>query len=426
VKEITQTFKNKLFSNYAIYLGANLIGSAIPFLFLPILTRYLSPTDYGIVATFQILLFIFTILVGLNIHGVLSRTYFDLDSQKLKQLNFNLILISLASFLIIVASIEVLIKFNFTPPELPNQWLFIIALTALLEVWSNLILALWRVQEKPLQFGKFQISKIIINVLLSFLLVVVWTLNWRGRVVGIIIADIIFGSTALLILLREDLVKPRLNLSYIKDALFFGVPLIPHALSGWITTYVDRFFIANMVGMADVGIYSVAYQIGSIIGILASSFNQAWTPFLFKKLSQGNQDSKTTIVKLTYCYFVVIIFLTALLSLTAPFIISFFLGDEFEQATRYVPWIAAGYSATGMYYMVVNYIFYAKKTYYLAVITLSAALINILLNFIFISRNGTIGAAQATTITSLIIFVSTWFLSNRVCQMPWKLQSIEG
>ncbi|NLK71578.1 MAG: flippase, partial [Clostridiales bacterium] len=85
-------------------------------------------------------------------------------------------------------------------------------------------------------------------------------------------------------------------------------------------------------------------------------------------------------------------------------------------------WIALSYAFDGMYKMVVNYIFYAQKTYILAWITFLAAGINIILNYLLIKINGAIGAAQATTATFALQFLLTWFLSSRVYKMPWILK----
>ena len=209
--------------------------------------------------------------------------------------------------------------------------------------------------------------------------------------------------------------------TYVKDALVFGIPLIPHAFGGWVITWIDRIFINSMVSVAATGIYTVGYQVGMIIGLLAISFNRAWTPFLFEKLKENNSASKLRIVKFTYLYGVGIIVLALALSLVAPWFLEFFVSKDFHCAYKYVFWIALGYAANGMYFMVVNYIFYVKKTYILAWVTFFSAGINIVLNYFFIKANGAIGAAQATTITFFISFILTWILSARVYKMPWLL-----
>jgi O-antigen/teichoic acid export membrane protein len=186
----------------------------------------------------------------------------------------------------------------------------------------------------------------------------------------------------------------------------------------------DRLFIANMIGLPATGVYTVGYQVGSIINLLAMSFNNAYVPWLYQRLKNNSNSTKIKIVKFTYLYFFAIITLAILLAFLAPPILKILLGKSFNESSIYVSWIAMGYAFNGMYLMVVNYIFYSEKTKILAYITFSAALINILLNYLFIKAFGAIGAAQATTIVFAIKFFLVWFFSSKVQPMPWNLKKI--
>ena len=140
-----------------------------------------------------------------------------------------------------------------------------------------------------------------------------------------------------------------------------------------------------------------------IISLLAHSFNLTWSPFLFEKLKVNNYPSKVKVVKFTYLYDGGIILLVLVLSFIAPYFLKFFVSQYFYSAYKYVLWIVLGYAFQGMYFMVVNYIFYVKKTYILACITFLSAGVNFVLNYFFIKANGAIGAAQVTTITFFYI-----------------------
>lgn len=429
MNNLSRIFKHKLISNYGIYLGANLLSSAIPFIFLPILTRYLSPEDYGTVVTFKVLIAIFSILIGVNTHGALNRTYFRLKGIDFQKYLCNLLIICLISFVFFTLVTYIVFKVDILFIDISKKWIFLIIVFSLFEAFSKLILSLWRAQEKPLRFGFFNILKSLVNISLSIFLVIHLDMSWQGRVLGIIITGLLFGFFAFLGLRWNHVSNKISNIDFIdskhiQNALHFGLPLIPHALSGWIINYIDRFFIASMIGMSQVGIYSVAYQIGNIIGIFALSFNQAWSPFLFRQLNRNSQKIKIRIVQFTYAYFLIICSLSIVLSLGFASIAPFFVGQNFQNSTQYVIWVALGYAANGMYFMVVNYIFYAEKNYYLPFITVFSAIVNIALNYLLISYNGTIGAAQATTITYAVTFLITWYVSRNVYTMPWNLREI--
>ena len=383
------------------------------------MTRYLTPTDYGIVATFNVLLAVMVVFVGLSMHGAINVNFFKLNKGELKNYIGNVFLILFSSFLLVFTIVYIL-KSNFSFfTKFPENWIPFIVIIALCQSIYAINIGLWQVEQKSLPYGLFQISRTILNISLSLIFVVLLCWGWQGRLLGTIITSVIFGLLSIFVIYKREYIKFSLNKKYIKDALFFGIPLIPHALGGWIITGIDRIFINSMVGVAATGIYTVGYQVGMIIGLLAHSFNLAWAPFLYEKLKENNHSTKVKIVKFTYLYDVGIILLALGLSFIAPYFLKFFVSENFYFAYKYVLWIALGYAFHGMYLMVVNYIFYVKKTYILAWVTFLSAGVNIILNYFFIKANGAIGAAQATTITFFVQFIMVWILSAKVYRMPW-------
>jgi O-antigen/teichoic acid export membrane protein len=281
------------------------------------------------------------------------------------------------------------------------------------------LLTLWQMQGKAVSYGIFRNTQTICNVLFTLLLVIVLNYGWQGRLGAQIFTAAIFSVVALGLLYKHGFLKISFNSEYVKDALSFGIPLIPHALGAFVISMIDRLFITKMVGIADTGIYSVGYQIGMIIGLIENSFNQAWVPWLYSKLAAGGTDVKIKIVRITYCYNLFILLLALGLGWLGPWAIKFFVGREFAGSGIYVVWIAPGYAFNGMYKMVCNYIFFIGKTYILAWVTFFSAVANIGLNYVLVSAYGAIGAAQASTLTFFVSFVLTWMLSARVYPMPW-------
>lgn len=426
---ITHTFRkaiqtythHSLFKNSAVYMSVNIINTAIPILLLPILTRFLTPADYGIVALYQVIQSVVGVLVGLNTHGVVTTNFFRMKREELRVYIGNLFIIlglSSAFTLIILLFIK---SWLANIIGFPAGWFLVILIAAAFRYFTTVNLILWQSEQRPFPYGIFQIASTITNVGMSILLVVVLRMEWEGRLLGIIITMIIFGTVSIYFLFSRGYVRFRINKQHIKDALAFGLPLIPHAIAGLVITATDRIFISAMVDVSATGLYSVGYQIAMIIELLAVSFNSAWVPFLFQKLTENNPATKRAIVKLTYGYFFIILLLALLVAFAAPLFLSVFVGPDFQNSSQYVFWIALGYAASGMYYMVTNYIFYVKKTYILAWVTFGSALLNIILNYFLIKSNGAIGAAQATMISFFVTFIAVWILSARVYHMPWKL-----
>lgn len=413
---------SKLLRATGIYSISSIINSAIPFFLLPIMTRYLSPNDYGIVSMYGVLLSFLMPFVGVSVHGAISRMYFERDVIKFEEYLYNCLLILCASTLIIL-----MITLFFYKPiaqifSIPTQLIWIAVIISFSQFITNVVLILWQVQLKPIYYGIYQISQTIIIMLLSLVLVVIFGMNWRGRVYAQLITLIIYSIIGIYIISKNKWLSFNFNYEYIKHALHFGVPLIPHLLGGAIMTMIDRIFITRMVGIETTGIYTVGYQIGMIINILATAFNQAYIPWLYSKLKENLETVKYKIVKFTYLYFALILFLAFLLSFISPKLLDIFIGKKYNESNIFIAWVAVGYAFNGMYLMVTNYVFYAQKTKYLSWITLIGSFLNIGLNYILIKKNGAIGAAQATTIIYTVKFILTWIYSSSVYRMPWRLR----
>lgn len=417
IKKITN---NSLFKDTSIYTLMTMINKAIPFLLLPLLTRYLTPTDYGIVSMFTLLSSVMLPFIGISGDAAISRQYFNQEKYNIKKYVGNVFIILIFSSFLIGFLLHLFSNQLSLISSFPRDYLWTVVLYTVTLFIMNVKLSLWRAQKKSILFSLFNISKTFFNIIFSILLIVFIGLGWEGRIYALLFTGFIFSIVSIFSLIKNKEIKIEFDINYLKNAIAYGFPLIPHLLSGTILSMTDRLFITNMIGVGVTGIYSVGYQIGSIINILSHSFNNAYIPWLYEKLKENQYATKVKIVKFTYIYFVGILLLALGLGILAPIFLNVFLGKAFNESSVYVIWIALGYAFNGMYLMVVNYIFYEQKNSILAMVTFATALLNIVLNYFFIRKFGAIGAAQATTIIFAIKFVVVWVLSAKVHKMPWK------
>jgi len=420
IENIKKILQSSLLKNTGIYTITSVINSAIPFFLLPILTRSMTPEDYGLVSMFTLLVTFAAPFVGLSVNGAITRKYYERESVNIWQYVFNCFLILVGSTLLTGLVLWIFSKPISVVSAFPLGSLWMIILYSFCQFTTSIILSLWQVQKKSFFYGLFTNIQTLINFTLSIILVVGLNLGWRGRVYGQVITLAFFAALTIIILMKNKWIRVSFNKEYMIDALKFGVPLIPHALSSSIISMTDRFFITNMVGLAATGVYTAGYQIGSIINLLAVSFNNAYVPWLFEKLKEDNYNTKVKIVKFTYLYYLGIFLLACILGFLAPPFLGAFLGKSFSESGKYVFWVAVGYAFNGMYFMVVNYIFYSKETKLLTMVTFVTSIINIILNYFFIKAFGAIGASQATTVVFALKFFMVWVLAAKVYKMPWK------
>jgi O-antigen/teichoic acid export membrane protein len=417
---VYKIFNSSLFRSSGTYTITSFVNAGIPFLLLPIITRYLSPADYGRVAMFSLLVSIIGIFVGLNLDGAINRVYFE-KNINFKQYIANCLLILIKSTILTFLTVFLFKDFVSYISNIPKFWILVAVVFSFFQFLTITILRICQARMKAKEYSFIQIGQSLLNVLLTIMLVVVLRLRWEGRILSQFFSVFIFGTFSF-ITLYKYWTEWKISKDYIKHALKFGIPLIPHSIGGMLMVATDRFIINNTLGLKETGIYTVGLQIGMIIQLFADSFNKAYAPWLFEKLNQSDLNTKIKIVKFTYLYFIAIILFALTLGISAPFLMKFLVGKSFYESSSVVLWIALGGAFNGMYYMVTNYIFYSYKTYILAWITLFCGLINILLTYLLTKNFGVVGAGISYSIIAVIFFIFTFILSSKIYKMPWSLR----
>jgi O-antigen/teichoic acid export membrane protein len=361
------------------------------------------------------------IFIGLNSVGVIEVNYFQVSKEKLKIYIGNLmyILAIMTSVFIIFNLLFGEYIFKFT--HISKEWMFLAIFIALFQIITTLNLVLFRVKHNAKAYSLYEIAQNLFNVSLTLILVVGFHFKWEGRLIAMGVAFILFGMLSFYIIYKtKNLIVFKYKKEYLKDILHYGIPLIPHSLAGWIKTGLDRIFITGLISVSATGIYSVGYQLGTVIAVIATSLYKAWLPKLYEMLSKGlDEKEKLKIVKITYLYFICMILLAILLYCFLVFFMDIFIDKKFEGSKIIIFYILIAYTFDAMYFAVVCYIFYFKKTKYISMVTLFTSFLHAPLSYILIKNHGIEGATFVSVLTFGISFFIIWYVSNKVYPMPW-------
>lgn len=409
-----------MLKSMGIYTLSNVINAGIPFLLLPVLTNYLTTSDYGVLSNFNAMANIMIPLVGINLMSSVQIQYLKEDVSDRDYLSSGLRIVLLLSVFftgILYLFADDLVRIT----GIPIYLLYFLGIYAVFNLTIEVLLALWRMENKAQYYGIFRISRTILEVSLILIFVIGFGYDFKGSIYGMMIAYGAGSLAALGILFKKKLLFGTYNNEYVRHVIKYGVPLIPHALSGIVIMFSDKLILTYYHGLSMNGIYSVGFMVGQVIGLAQNSFNQAWVPWAFSKLKEGKEADKLRLVKITYLYFIGIIVAVLFLWLIVPFIYEF-LGKEFKAGMDLVLWIALGFAFNGMYKMVSVYAFYLEKTTRIAIASFGAAIVNIILNFVLIPDYGAQGAAISTLIAMILQFIYMWIISSRLIKMPWLLR----
>ncbi len=287
-------------------------------------------------------------------------------------------------------------------------------------------LTVLRNQGRAKLYGSFEITNTAINLCITLFLVVYVGLGWEGRAFGVFLAPVIVGTVGLLRLYRANFVIQDFNKNTINQALRVSIPLVPHSLSMIIIALSDRIFLDQMIGKEAVGIYTVGYQFGMIVAISTDSFNKVWSPWMYNQLAHITDRMRLRIVQITYLYDVGVVIFAVCVTYISYFLIRIMTTEAYYGAQQFVIWVALGYALRGMYMMRFPYLVHVGQTNFLAVLTTFSAIVNLGANYLLISRNGILGAAQATLLAFLIQFIGVWWYANKIYPMPWRSPALIG
>lgn len=410
----------KLLSSFAVYTLSGFINAGIPFLILPILTKYLSPGDYGIVSLFSAFESFVLAFVTIGIIDIIGFEYFRATKEKFRIIFSNSITLSFICCLLLTMIIFCFAETLSQLINLPVSLLLFIPFCCYCFVLSSAVKVLLRNQNRPKSFSLYLILATIFEVLLTLYLVIWVGLKWQGRIGSHLITAVTLLIASFCIFNVLKILSPSFSMEQSWEILKKGGPLIFDSLSVFVLEVSDRFFIAYLCGMAATGIYSVGSQIAMVILVLTTAFSNSFFPLLYKTLKEKTTDGKVKIVKTTYIYLSSLIVVLVLLSFViTPILFDYIIDARYSEATRYVFWVGLGYFFLSIHVLFKGYLLYNKKVQYLTFVSILVMVTNLVLNFWLINMYGEIGAAYATAISYCLAGLLMVFFAVRNVKMPW-------
>jgi O-antigen/teichoic acid export membrane protein len=224
--------------------------------------------------------------------------------------------------------------------------------------------------------------------------------RYLGMVYSKIAVTLIFSLISI-VLLKKVIIQ-RFLLKHVKYALLFGLPIVIHEISGLMLNSADQFMINYIIGSSETGLYSFAYKISMLFTILTLGLNQAWLPQFYEKLkTKSYGEIKITMQK----YSIGITVVAVLMVLFSPLLVRIMASKQYYDSIVLIPIIIIGFMFHYLYVVYVNYVFYEKRTFFIALFTVISALINIGLNYVLLPLFGYEIAAWTTLISYLVLFV---------------------
>ncbi|MBR4949899.1 MAG: polysaccharide biosynthesis C-terminal domain-containing protein, partial [Clostridia bacterium] len=242
------------------------------------------------------------------------------------------------------------------------------------------------------------------TIVLNIVFLVVFKMGIVGYVFANIFADLISAIFLFTYAKLHRFVKFRkIEKSTITGMLKYAIPLIPTNIFWWITNVSDRYIVTAMEGADINGLYAVANKIPSMLVLLSTVFMEAWQ---MSAITENKKGERENFFKKVFSSYQSVVFIGGafLILFTKP-ITKLLVSDSFYNAWTYTPFLIIAMACSCLATFMGSVYVVEKKSVMSLVTTMTGAILNIIMNFILVPRFGANGAAFATFMSYLCVFV---------------------
>ena len=384
--------------NLSIFTISNFITKLLMFLMLPLYTSILTSKEYGtidmITTTVNLAMPILTLciteaIIRFTIEENTNRKQILLNSLNIAFKGYILLLIASIVAWIIGIELKILIIFN----------IYYLVYTV-----SSLLTYYLKGLERIKIIGWASVIRVITLILLNCLLLLYLKLSVVGYYVSLIVSYIIVIIIYIYNLKKNKVVgNDEKNTTLKKEMIKYSKNFVLNSISWWINNASDKYILLLFYDLDITGIYSVAYKIPTIIEFVQAIYSQAWQISAIKEYNKKN--SVEFFSNMYKIYNIIIIFTVCLILIFLKVISRILFAKEFFIAWKYVPFLLLAILFGALAGFLGSIYAANKDSKMYAKSTAIGAMTNIILNFLLIPSMAAHGAAVATCISYVIVWI---------------------
>ena len=424
-------------------MASTLLINGAKVLLIPVYTRYLSPSEYGILGAANAISGFLSMILLLGLDAAVVRHYYDLRDNP-KELHSY---VSSVCMFMILLNVVVLTGLFVCGPKL-FSWLIpgskvafwpyigLGLLIASVTSFLGVFMALLQAQKRVVAYTVAQMSRFIILVSLTLLLL----LGLRRGAAAPLWGEL--AATALIVLALGWLHLLRTNsesraslegapsasafsMPQLKAALVFGIPLVPHEMSNWALSVSDRLILTRYRPVEEVGVYVLGYSMAMAMNVLVGALNFAYVPF-FLDTAQNHPRAKEVFGRIARLYVVGVGGICLVAMLFARELLNWIAPPAYSRSGGVLVVVLLAFFFLGLYLVTVLPFFHAKRTAKLPLLSGLSAVVNIGLNLWLVPRYGAMAAAWTTLAAYVVLFGSVSVAAGRFYSIDYKWWRFAG
>lgn len=421
---------NKLFSDTIFYSIGNILNRFIAFLLLPLYTHYFNPAEFGIFSLVYAFWFFVAVVYLYGMETAFQKFFIEeKDFQKQKSI-YSTVLIQIF-ITSVIFSTTIYFSSDFISKILTGdvtnsilvKWL---AIVIIFDALSRFPMILINAKQLSKVYTIINLISVIINLLCNIIFIVFLKLGIVSIFYSFLISYISLFVISFFYCKQYFVLKYIFNevkslFKFSHNFIYYGIFLISLDL-------IDRFFLGYYKSNQDVGIYSACYRIGMIMNLLISGFRTAWFPFFLKLKDQENNKEIFSKIFTLFTLGGLMIFL--FISLFSDDLVKihfgkFWLLDPAYWSGLYIlPFILLSYLLNGLFLNMNVASYFENKIKYLVISVAIGSISNIIFNIMFIPKYSIFGAALATFLSYLLMFITLYSLSQKKYYIKYEWNKI--
>ncbi len=410
---------NELTNRFANILSLDILVKGGMFFFYPIYIRLMSVEEYGVYGYLINIIAVFSMALNFGMYVAQTKQYHDIPTTERGSYIFSInaflsvALVVTLSLLFVTQADVLVVSFLFEQPIDYTAYRPWIILGVVNSIYSLMVYNYFMTSE---QIKYYQLQNILKLVVVNLVVIAFMKLDIGDNILVRIQYNYIVETLILLpfLFIYFKHISFRFNITYVKNALYIGLPAMFSGIIGVFYSLADRKFIEQYRSHEELGIYTLGIVLSGIIYLIFAAFQNSLLPFFYKEKDKMANYERT--IRATKKITLLLIgFSIAMFLLTVGLIQFQIIKPEYKAILPIMPIMLLTQIIQSISALFANYFIYFNKNYYSIFLSILSAILNILLCMLFIPSYGIAGAVAATFVVSIALCTINFNFARKLC-----------
>jgi len=399
------------------------VGTALRYVTVFILTafytRYFTHRDYGLYSLYFSISLVVFMIGELQLNSAIFREYYNCKTEDEKRELLNTVwryYITIQFFCIII--LFLLCLFGYV-----EQFFYLLPMVLAISAYQmfDTIDSTLRLQFKHIKYLIVNFSEAILILLFSFLLVYCFNLGVKGALWSIFLPRI----AIVLFLMKFSNFSFSFfgfNMRVFLRLLKYSLPILFSVMAGWLFTYIAKFIIVLELGLKNLAVYTVIFQVAYVFSFFVQILRAIWIPLLMYKISRSTDDIIQRFVSWSASLYAIVGALVfVLIGILSKYILMLMAGNSYWQYAGLIKYGLVMVYLQGLIIFVSVGNLWERKTEYNALSTLIGGAIFLVITFFSIKKIGILGPMIGIDVGMLLNMIAVWIFAshNRRIDYHW-------